>query len=83
MGKLVVKTNHKIEITGTLEVLHGQAEIERVSRNEDGTIDIQYSGGTTIFWDDQKTVTNDAGSPIYLDEDGTEYSEAELEIIDE
>ncbi len=49
-------------ILGTLERLSGRAEVSEDSwtKNQDGTVDFEYQGGTEIFYDDQETrQTND------------------------
>jgi len=53
---------------GILETLSGVAELHL---NEDGTI--EYSGATEVFWDEQKTVLNDAGQVAMLCRDGHEW----------
>lgn len=85
--KLVVAHDHSIEIIGTLDLVPGRANLNGATRLPDGTLDIDWAGETTMFWDDQKTVQRriDDGHPlenIYLDEDGNEYLESELELID-
>lgn len=40
-----------------------------------------FSGGTDINWDSQEDVPHPAGNgPVYMDDDGQEYSSAEIEF---
>lgn len=57
-------------ITGTLERLSGRAEISSI---DEATGTPEYSGGTDIFWDEQRTVERD-GKIIYLDEAGDQWT---------
>ena len=72
------------EIMGTLEVIHGQAGIMpgTIKRNDDGTFDFDYDGDTEMFWDEQRTKTEE-GQRIFLDEDGNEWYERDLVLRDE
>ena len=75
-----------VEITGTKETVPGRAIIIGVRAP---TLDqanwlgsnIEWEGGTEIFWDEQKTVMQDGG-PIYLDDNGKEYAWTEVEAYD-
>ena len=65
-------------IVGTLENLVGRAEITGISP----TGEPEHAGETTIFWDDQKTVTR-GGKIVFLDEDGGEWTFDELVSADD
>jgi hypothetical protein len=69
-------------IVATLERLSGRALIEPSSIRADptGGVSFDYEGTTDIFWDDQRTVTQD-DERIFLDEEGTEYLESELRLV--
>jgi hypothetical protein len=58
------------EIVGTLETITGRASIQDIS----DTGEPDYSGGTEVFWDEQKTVLNEAGQAIFLDENGEQWT---------
>lgn len=68
-----------IRIIGTLERIPGRAEIAGF---KDSLTDIEWAGGTEVFWDDMKSETR-KGSLVYLDEDGAEHLADELELRDE
>lgn len=68
-----------IQIVGTLERLTGRGEISGFG---DTFADVEWQGSTEVFWDEQKTVQRD-GKDIYLDEDGNEYTEDQLELRDD
>jgi hypothetical protein len=57
------------DILGTKELLVGRAEIVGFDPNDEPI----YEGTTKIFWDDAATACKD-GKPIYLDEDGAEWT---------
>jgi len=80
MGKLIAPNG--AEIIGTLERLVGRADLDGALRLPDGTFEIAYAGHTKVFWDDQVTVTRE-GQRVFLDEDGNEYLERELTLVDD
>jgi hypothetical protein len=67
------------EIKGTLETLSGCA----LAYEFDETGEPNYQGETEIWWDEQKTVTNDKGQMLYLDEDGNEWTWDQLTPLDD
>lgn len=82
--KLVVKADHSVEIAGTLERCPGVAllHLEDCKTLPDGKIEIAYAGETKMFWDDQYTVTRNK-ERVFVDRDGTEYLESEIELIED
>lgn len=71
-------------IIGTLETITARAEIsaDTFARNADGSIVFEYEGETEVFWDDQETVRRN-GEVIYLDEDGGEWTAAQIVLKDD
>jgi len=69
-------------IVATLERLSGRALIvpSSVRAEPTGGFSFDYEGTTDIFWDDQRTVTQD-DERVFLDEEGEEYLESELRLI--
>ena len=69
-------------IVATLERLSGRALIvpSSVRTEPAGGFSFDYEGTTDIFWDDQRTVTQD-DERVFLDEEGTEYLESELRLV--
>lgn len=66
------------KILGTLDEIPGRANVESLTRDpRTKTIDIVYSGETTVFWDGQRTITR-KGQRIWLDENGDEWPENKL-----
>lgn len=61
------------QIVGTKEIIPGMAQATSYSADGEPI----YDGGTTIWWDDQKTVW-EKGSRVYLDENGGEWAFAQL-----
>lgn len=53
-SKLITKDGE--EVNGTYETMPGTAGISLAVRKPDGTLDIEYAGGTDIWWNGQKTV---------------------------
>ena len=68
-------------ITGTLEVVRGRGHIGEITRLPDGKLEIEYGGGTEMFWNEQRQVESE-GERVFLDEDGNEWRESELEVRD-
>jgi hypothetical protein len=70
------------QIVATLERLSGRAQIVPGSVRPEpmGGFSFDYEGTTEIFWDDQRTVTQD-DERVFLDEDGAEYLETELRLV--
>lgn len=64
-------------IVGTREVIPAMAQVDKWSRGTNGELQIEYSGGTTIWWEDQRTVEID-GQRIFVDEDGNEWPESTI-----
>jgi len=73
------------EISGTLETLRGRAGVifhaEPISGEEqEGHLCFSWDGGTDVFWDEQKTVTNEKGQRIFLDEEGNQWTEDDITL---
>lgn len=62
-------------ITGTLESIVGQAYLNGLE--DDGSI--SYEGSTEVYWDDQTTATSRSGQPVWMDDDGNEHRDIEVE----
>ena len=77
-SRLVRKDRPEVCITGTLEVLSGVANIAGGARNPDGTLELHWEGGTTIYWDEQRTQLDATGIRLYVDEDGETVNEANV-----
>lgn len=75
-------TGHFQELQGTLEKLAGSCRAEKVTRAPFG-VKIDYCGRTQVWWEEQKTVIGKDGRVIWVDEDGSEYSEAALVFLPE
>jgi len=71
-------------IMGTLEVVSARAEItdDSFERDKDGNVTFDWLGATTVFWDDQETVIRD-DKPVFLAEDGTEWTSDQIVLRDE
>lgn len=81
MGYLISKDGSRI--VGTFEVLHGCADFSDVTMTPDGKFEIEHSGGTEIYWNSQRTVTNENDLRLFVDEDGDVYSEADCTFVPE
>ena len=69
-------------IVATQERLSGRALIvpSSVRAEPTGGFSFDYEGSTDVFWDDQRTVTQD-DERVFLDEEGEEYLESELQLV--
>lgn len=65
-------------IIGTLERLAGVANLTGI---DPVTQEPEYSGGTTVWWDEQKTVERD-GKTVFVDQEGGEWTFDQL-VLDE
>ena len=72
------------EIIGTLDTVQARAEIipGTFKRLADGSLDHEWEGSTEVFWDDQRTLKRD-GKDIYLDDEGNEWTEDQIKLVDE
>ena len=70
-------------ITGTLEVLQGNAGIadDSFRRMPDGRIEFESSGSTKIDWDSSDGRTE--GRRVYIDENDEHVPEAEIVLVQE
>lgn len=66
-----------VPIQGTIERLSGVAIVNGAERNEDGTLELDYSGDTDIWWDEQKTARHN-DERMFVDEDGTTWLESQV-----
>jgi len=69
-------------ICGTYERITGRADTveDSFTRKPDGTLDFDHAGYTEVFWDGQETVTNNKGQIIFLDAEGNEWTEDQIEL---
>ena len=70
-------------IIGTLERLSGRAEIvpDSFRANPQGGFTFEYEGTTEVFWDGQETDVRD-GERVFLDEEGNEFTENTLRLVE-
>jgi len=76
-------TKDGVLIVGTLEKIPARATVNGWVQGSDGKLEPVYAGETEPYWDDQKTVTNDVGIMIVVDEEGIEYLASECELKDD
>lgn len=79
-GRLVRRDNPQIEITGTLERLSGMAIIDEARIDADGSVDFDYAGETTVWWDEQRTALC-KGQRVFVDENGLEVLETDVAVL--
>ena len=79
-GRLVRRDNPAIEIAGTLERLRGIATIAEARIDEDGSVAFDYSGETTVWWNEQQTAKR-TGQRVFLDENGQEVLETSVAVL--
>jgi hypothetical protein len=72
-----------VAIKGTYELVPGCAGIHSPYIAEDGTLSFEWEGETEMYWDGSDSQKNDKGETVYLGDDGQEYGESELEIVNE
>lgn len=62
---------------GTLESLTGLALL---SRPDENSPELEYDGWTEIYWDEQKTVTDEAGKLTLICPNGHDWKSAVTEV---
>lgn len=78
MRKLVLKTDHDVEITDIVE----QVIITYPIEAGDGEL-FEYTGGDSeSYWDTAEPIIRQ-GQRVFQDRDGNEYLESEIEVIDD
>ena len=80
--KIAFAPNGK-RVVGTLETLQGVANINGVTVDADGKLEVEYAGETTIDWNSQTSVRNNRNKRIFVDEDGGTWSEVKLVLKEE
>jgi len=82
MSKILVSPTG-VRITGTYETCPGLAAIDNVSlgNRDGGRFEFDYTGSTDMFWDDQRTIRRN-GERVFLDANGAEWLESQLQLID-
>lgn len=70
-------------ITGTLQRLYARAKLleDGFGRAEDGRITHEHEGGTDFFYDTSETVRTD-GERTYVDDDGEQVAESDVELYE-
>lgn len=68
-------------IIGTADLVYCCA-YGTVTRQPDGSAEIEYNGETKVYWDTQETTARD-GKMLFQAEDGFDYTEEELEWKDD
>lgn len=87
MGSLYAPNG--LRIVGTAETIPGVAQIwnDTVRRQEDGSYQFEYLGGTVIDWDGQQTRKRVNAllrlERIFVDSDGVEWLESQLKFREE
>lgn len=70
------------EIRGTLERLSGVADVidDSFWKLDDGSLDFEHAGNTEVWWDEQTTVLGANRERIFVDTEGGEWLESQLEL---
>ena len=71
-------------IIGTADLVPGNALIAGCSwfQDEDGNLAFEWKGETEMCWDGQYTRTDERGKTVYVAEDGTEWPEDQIKLVD-
>lgn len=69
-------------IIGTFEHVEAIANA-LVTRNPDGSPNVQYEGSTKILWDSQRTQRDENDEWLYIDDEGNTCTAAELQWREE
>lgn len=71
------------EIRGTLERSVGVALASEFAIDEEGAVSVNYTGDTDHMWDNQQTVLDEQGRPIFCGADGNTYTVDQIENRDD
>lgn len=79
---------NNLEITGTLKVVTGRALITfcepgQEGEETEGCLSFCFDGETEIFWNEQKTERTDEGLRIFLDDEGGQWTEKDINLVPE
>jgi len=78
-GKLVLLSDHSIEMVGTQETIPGVALVN-AWLDESGKPAWSHAGQTNVDWDRQAT-SLDAGETLYVSEDGDAYRQSLVGLL--
>jgi hypothetical protein len=69
-------------IVATLDVLRGAAGVhnDSFSKDDNGDLVFDHSGGTDIWWNDAKTDSDENGNRFFVDEDDWVVCESDVEL---
>ena len=70
-------------IVGTADSVLATAWISNIARGPDGKITFDNDGGSEVHWDSQETRTDENDLRIFVDEDGEECTENDIEFVEE
>lgn len=72
------------QIVGTLETMTGVSGIVENSWfvGEDGSLQFDHDGGTSVSWESQFTQTDESGYRIFVDEDDNQVTEKDVELVE-
>ena len=71
-----------VPIVGTLERMEGQSDTvtDQWGRNAAGDLEYEHHGFTQVFWHGQKTVKDEYGKTVFVDEKGNHVAAADVEL---
>ena len=69
-------------IVGTLEKLEGCAhtEADQWRRDRGGEVTYEHGGYTEVYWNAQKTATDECGRTVFVDENGECVDAADVQL---
>ena len=77
---LPVYAPNGLRIVGTFDRLPCRADVFGFTQEVDGTLIPEFTGFTTVFWDDQEFTRDRKGEVIYLDEEGNQWPLSACEV---
>jgi hypothetical protein len=73
-----------LKIVGTSETILATAITidDSFEKRPNGDISYDHEGSTDIAWDTQRTLTDRAGGVLFVDIDGNDIPESDIELLD-
>jgi hypothetical protein len=80
---LIGKAPNGALIIGTADMVPGNALVTGFTREKDGTLTPEYTGGTVMCWDGQYNVEQTGGDWLLVDENGETWKASECTFTEE
>lgn len=70
-----------VRIRGSSDRMLCTTSISDVTKNDDGTLNVEYGDGYENLYDSIEQLRTESGELLWLGDDGFDYPESDLEIV--